>query len=184
MDSVPRAAAGALVMLALLASLLAACGSSGPPSVAGPIRIGAERTASKVSVPGSPVISAWIAAQLAFEDAARTADATAPELAATTVEPQLSWAESFVTLIRAAGDVATGPVAFGDPQVSPRGPGLTTVRACVHDSDVVVAAATGRPVAGVLGQADVESFTSIMEHTADGWKLANQSVEAGKCSAT
>jgi hypothetical protein len=170
-----------LVVVALLAILLAACGGPGPTAAPGPIRIDPGRIASNTTAPESPVVSAWIAAQVAFEDAARTTDATAPELAATTVEPQLSWVESFVTLIRAAGDMATGPVAFGHPQVSPRGPGLTTVRACVHDSDVVVSAATGQPVAGVLGRSDVEAFTSIMEHTTDGWKLANQSVEVGTC---
>jgi len=191
--SASRVGARTLVVGTLLAAvLLAACSgpSAGPGAVAGPIRIGPARTASgadtSTPVSGtphaeSPVVSAWIAAQSAFEDAARTGDGTAPELAATTVEPQLSWAESFVKLISAAGDLATGPVVFGNPQVSPRGPNLATVRACVRDGDVVVSAATGRPVAGVLGQADVESFTSIMEDTTDGWKLANQSVEVGPC---
>ena len=180
-DSAVGSGALTLVVIALLATLLAACGGPGPATIPVPIRIDPGRTASNATAPENPVVSAWIAAQLAFEDAARTTDATAPELAATTVEPQLSWVESFVTLIRAAGDMATGPVVFGHPLVSPRGPELTTVRACVHDSDVVVSAATGEPVAGVLGQADVESFTSIMEHTTDGWKLANQSVEVGTC---
>ncbi len=175
--------ARALVTLTSLAALLAAC--TGPGTVAGPIRLGTGRTASSVSVPASqsPVISAWIAAQLAFEDAVRTTDASAPELTATTVEPQLSWVESFVTLVRAAGDIAMGAVTFGHPQASPRGPGLATVRACVHDADVVVSAATHRPVPGVLGQVDDEAFTSIMEHTTEGWKLANQSVEVGPCNA-
>ena len=184
--SAPRAGALAVVVgAALLGALFTACGGPGPGSATGRIRIRSAPTAAgtdaSASLPGGPVISAWTAAQLAFENAVRTADATAPELAATTVVPQLAWAESFLTLVRAAGEVATGPVAFGDPRVVSQGPDLATVWACVHDSEVVISAATGRPVAGVLGQVDDELFTSVMERTASGWKLANQSVEVGQC---
>jgi hypothetical protein len=185
--SAPRAGALAVVVgAALLGALLAGCGGPGPGSASGRIRIRSAPTAvtgtdASATLSGRPVISAWIAAQLAFENAVRTADATAPELAATSVVPQLAWAESFLTLVRAAGEVATGPVAFGDPQVVSQGPDLATVRACVHDGEVVISAATGRPVAGVLGQVDYELFTSVMERTASGWKLANQSVEVGQC---
>lgn len=187
--------AGAMVVLAS-AVLLAACGGldavSGPASnhIVIPGASSASGSGTSVSPPPDParaasgrraVISAWMAAQLAFENAVRTADPTAPELYATTVEPQLTWAESFLTLVRAAREGATGPVAFGDPQVVMEGPDLATVRACVHDGETVVSAATGLPVPGVLGQVDVEAFTSIMEHTVSGWKLANQDVVVGQC---
>jgi hypothetical protein len=45
-------------------------------------------------------------------------------------------------------------------------------------------AKTGKPVAGILGQAGFELVTSIMQLTASGWKLAGQNVEAGKCSGS
>ncbi len=193
--SVPRHSARQIGALAVVVgcAMLAAC--SGPAVGTAPGRVrfnGSRAEPSADASPSSPtdqasespVISAWIAAQRAFEDSVRTADATAPELSATTVTPQLSWAESFVTLVRMAGEVARGPVAFGDPQVVRQGPRLATVRACVHDDEIVVSATTGHPVTGVLGQVDVELFTSIMERTASGWKLANQSVEVGQCSAT
>lgn len=178
--------------------MLAACGSPGPDTGSGRIRVRIAPAASDADAsasastppapaapgPEGPVISAWIAAELAFENAARTADATAPELAATTVAPQLPSSELLLTLIRLAGEVATGPVAFGDPQVVTLGPDLATVRACVHDSEVVVSAATGRPVPGMLGQVDFELFSSTMELTASGWKLADQTVGVGQCSGS
>ena len=168
------------------ASLLAACGGPGSGTVPGRIHIGGSPDASESGVsapaPVSPIVAAWTASQLAFEDAVRTADATAPELAATTVAPQLTWAESFLTLVRAAGEVGTGPVVFGHPRVMMQGPDMATVRVCADDGEVVVSAATGRPVPGILGEADAELFTSVMELTDSGWKLANQSVEVVGCS--
>jgi hypothetical protein len=134
-----------------------------------------------ISAPEGPVLSAWIASQQAFENAARTADDSAPELAATTVAPQLPWSESLLLLFRVAKEVAVGPVDLGHPQVITQGPMLATVRACVHDSEVVVSSATGQPVAGVLGRIDYELFTSTMELTPSGWKLANQTVGVEQC---
>jgi hypothetical protein len=141
---------------------------------------GFDASSSTSSVQGT-VISAWAAAQAAFEDAARTADPRSPELATTTVAPQLSWAESFLTLVQAAGEFSLGPVSLGRPRVVALGSELATVQSCVYDREVVVSATTRRPVPGVLGQVDYELFTSIMERTAGGWKLANQIVKVGLC---
>jgi hypothetical protein len=186
--SAARVSALSTVAAVVGAALLAACSALGLGPASGRIRIGTAPAASgavaSAPVPAGPVVSAWIASQRAFENAARTADSSAPELAATTVAPLLAWSESLLMLFRVAKEVAVGPVDLGDPQVINQGPVLATVRACVHDSEVVVSSATGRSVAGVLGQVDYELFTSTMERTASGWKLASQTVGVDQCSAS
>lgn len=131
-----------------------------------------------------PVISAWVAAQRAFDDAARTADAGAPELAATMVAPQLAWTESLLGLMRAEGEEARGPVSLGDPRVDGPVTDVAVVRSCVHDSEMVFSVATGRAVAGPTGQADYELLTSTMEQADSGWKLETQSVGVGACGGS
>lgn len=180
----PPAVVPVVAGVVLGAVLLAAC-SGLAPGASGPIRITSTPAPSDVGalMPSAedPIISAWFAAQRAFENAVRTADAGAPELTATMVAPQLSWDQSLMTLIRSAGDVASGPVDLGVPRIVARGPQMATVRSCVHDSEVVMSAATDQPVAGVLGQVDFELFTSTMQRTDSGWKLADQVVEVGPC---
>ena len=61
---------------------------------------------------------------------------------------------------------------------------LSVVRACVHDREIVFSVATGRPVAGAMGQADYELFTSVMEQTNSGWKLETQTVGVGACGGS
>ena len=131
-----------------------------------------------------PVISAWVAAQRAFDDAARTADADAPELAATTVAPQLPWTQALLGHMRADGEEARGPVSFGEPRVDGRATDEVVVRACLHDSEIVFSVATGRPVAGPTGQADYELLMSTMEQANSGWKLETQSVGVGACGGS
>ena len=53
----------------------------------------------------------------------------------------------------------------------------------MHDGEVVVSSVTGRPVPGQAGQVDFELFTSTMEQTDSGWKLATQIVGVGSCHA-
>ena len=58
----------------------------------------------------SQVVSGWLAAESAFANAARTSDPDAPELAATTIDPQLTWSRSLLGRMGASGQIAKGPV--------------------------------------------------------------------------
>ena len=127
------------------------------------------------------VASGWLAAEGAFADAARTSDPFAPELAATTLAPQLGWTRSLLERMSAAGLVARGPVHYGTPHVAGLHGSDATVRACAMDAEIVVSETTGRPVPGLLGQVAFELFTSKMQLTKGGWKLVSQLVGEGQC---
>jgi hypothetical protein len=127
------------------------------------------------------VASGWLAAEGAFADAARTSDPFQPELAATTLSPQLGWTRSLLEKMSANGLVATGPVHYGTPHVTVVQGAQATVRACAMDAEIVVSDTTGRPVPGMLGQVAFELFTSKMQLTEGEWKLASQVVGEGQC---
>jgi hypothetical protein len=131
------------------------------------------------------VLSAWLAAELAFQDAAVTADANEPALAATTLEPQLGVRRSFFEQMRASGEVGRGPTYYGTPTVTALERDRATVRACADVRQIVVSAATGLPVAGELGQVGYVAYTSSMELTNSGWKLLTQRTPAvDRCEGT
>jgi hypothetical protein len=128
-----------------------------------------------------PVVSAWLSAEQSFDSAALTSDPDAPDLAATTIDPQLSSTRSLLSGMRAAGQIARGPVHFGAPTVTVLKDGRATVRACVFDQEIVESATSGRPAPGIPGQVDFELFTSTMALTSSGWKLLGQRVGVAQC---
>lgn len=130
------------------------------------------------------IISAWLAAERAFHDAALTSDPNQPELAATTVDPLLKQVRINLERMRADGYLAKGPTYYGNPSVNASRPGSAVVVSCVHGEEDEFVAATGKPVPGVLGQSDFEFVTSAMQLTSRGWKLASQSVEVGGCTGS
>jgi hypothetical protein len=127
------------------------------------------------------VVTAWFSAESAFETAALSSDPDEPDLSATTVSPQIEWTRSLLERMRAAGDVSRGAMRFSTPKVVSISPQLATVTACGHESEVVVSAQTGQPVAGIAGQVDFEYFVSTMELTDSGLKLATQAIGVGPC---
>ena len=128
------------------------------------------------------VVSSWLAAEHAFDAAALTADPGEPDLAATTVAPQLGATQALLEEMQSSGDVATGGTQYGSPTVRLVGSGLAQVTSCLHDAEIVVSTATGKPVPGVLGQVDYELIRSTMELVGVGWKLASQTVGVGQCA--
>ncbi len=130
------------------------------------------------------MVAAWEAAQVAFHDAALTADPSFPALAATMVDPQLGGAESALRGMRARGEVARGPDFYGSPRVSTVTATGATVVSCVHGEEIVIFPRNGRPVPGVLGQPDYELVTSTMVPTSSGWKVADQTVRVGACAGS
>ena len=177
-----------LVVCAAVCSLsLGSCSASStssPAPATSRAHAGSTTTTSSTTPADGQIISAWLAAEQAFHDAALTSDPNAPELAATTISPILDTVRTSLAQFRTAGDIAKGPSEWGNPHITARGPGKTEVVSCVHDEAIEIVVKTGRPLPGVLGQAAFELVTSIMQSTAAGWKLAGQNVEAGKCAAS
>ncbi len=129
----------------------------------------------------SQILSAWLAAQQAFDTAALTSDAGQPDLAATTIAPQLNWSQALLERMKASGQIARGPVDYGKPEVVRISTQNATVTSCVQDAEIVVFVDSGRPVPGVPGQVDHELFESIMRSTPTGWKLLTQTVGVDRC---
>ncbi len=129
------------------------------------------------------MLSAWMAAEQAFEVAALTADPDEPDLVATTGPPHLGVSVSALIDMRNAGDVAVGTPSWGAPRVEVGPGGTATVRACLHDSEITVNRISRAPVPGILGEVADESFTSVMTLTGDGWKLTDQTIRDWSCTA-
>jgi hypothetical protein len=127
------------------------------------------------------ILSAWWAAEEAFDTAALTDDSDQPSLAATTVSPQLDLTRLLLEQMAAAGEQAQGSIDNGHPRVVAIDGDVATVRSCVDDTEIAVFAATGRPVPGLLGEKDRELFTSTMQQGANGWKLSAQTLGVGQC---
>jgi hypothetical protein len=159
---------------------------------------GGTNTASKVSTPSttkvisststpSPadaqILSAWLAAQQAFDYAALTSNANEPSLALTMVDPELSGVRQSLAKLKAAGDIGRGSVTFGRPQVTATaGSTSATVVSCIHDQEVEVAASTGLSIPGDLGRSDFELIASTMVKALSGWKLSTQTIGTDKCT--
>ncbi|HEX7442805.1 MAG TPA: hypothetical protein VF320_02900 [Acidimicrobiales bacterium] len=102
-------------------------------------------------------------------------------MAATTIPPQLKSTQAYLQRLRETGDIARGPTTVGTPHVVNVSATESIVHACNYEAEVVVTAATGKPVPGEPGRPDFVAFTSTMVLTDTGWKLAAQSTKAGPC---
>jgi hypothetical protein len=100
------------------------------------------------------------------------------------VSPLLDSVRTNLAQLQAQGDIAKGPIYFGNPHITARGTGGTEVVSCIHDEEIGIVAKTGQPVPGVAGQAAFELVTSIMQSTSDGWKQADQTVEVSNCATS
>lgn len=127
------------------------------------------------------IVAAWLSAEQAFAAAALTSDPSEPDLAATTVDPQLTWTRSLLARMRAAGQIARGRIRYGPPSVQLVGAAQATVQSCADDAEIVISASTGRPAPGVPGQVDFELFDSTMALSGGEWKLVTQRVGVGGC---
>lgn len=158
-----------------LASLcLAACGGSEVST----------STTTSPSPATNTIISAWFAAQRAFDAAAINSDAHSPRLAATMISPQLEHVRENLQTFASLGYGARGPTYFGKPKVRDQAANQAHVVSCVHGEEIEIDMKTGKPVPGVLGQSAYELVNSAMRRTASGWKLANQTVVVGGCSGS
>ena len=114
---------------------LAACGRSGAS------------TATPTSSPTvAAIVTAWLAAQRAFHDAALTSDANSPELAAAMIPPQLDRARPNLASLASRGYQAKGPPYYGTPRIQSQHTDRAEVVSCVHGEEIEYGTKTGRPV--------------------------------------
>ncbi len=176
--------ATSVVGVTLCSLALSSCGGSGGakgvPSTTSARAVGTSTT----GVADGQILSAWLAAQQAFHEAALTSDPSSPGLTATMISPQLEGVESALARLRAAGDVGRGPMTYGLPRITDAGSSSASVVSCIHDQEIEVQVTTGVPVSGILGEPDFELVTSTMLSTGGGWKLASQTVEVGQCNGS
>jgi hypothetical protein len=180
----PLAVAGLVVALSACGSVSRASMTKGPHQGRTPgfvSRSGFHASSSAQPEDTGPIETAWLSAEQAFDSAALTSNAYEPDLAATTVAPQLNWTRSLLEQMRDAGQLAKGRIRFGAPSVTSTGTNQATVRACAHDEEIVVSATTGQPAPGNPGHSDFELFESTMTLTGGEWKLETQHVGAGQC---
>ncbi len=186
-------ASRASVALAICSLLMSACGSSTQSAIKGASHPGrgrywgnrsavAEDSGAPPGATTSQILSAWLAAEEAFDTAALTADPDQPDLDATTVPPQLTWSQGVLQRMRGLGQIARGAVNYGKPEVVRVSAANATVTSCVYDAEVVVSVVSGRPVPGIPGQVDHELFESTMRSTTTGWKLSTQTVGVDRCA--
>jgi hypothetical protein len=161
------------VLSFLVCSLcLAACGGSGAST----------STTASSSPTTKAIVTAWLAAQKAFDTAAITSDANSPDLAVTMISPQLDHVRKNLATFASLGYGARGPTFYGNPKVQDVRDTQAEVVSCVHGEEIEIDLKTGKPVSGVLGRSAYELVKSAMRRTPNGWKLANQSVDVGGCS--
>ena len=169
-----------LVGGAVCSLVVTSCGST-PPAMAKATPTTVATSTSTTTAEDGQVIAAWFAAERAFHVAAETSDPNSPGLEATMVSPILDRVRSSLSQFRGAGDVAHGPVDFGDPQITASGSSGVEVVSCVDDREIETNASTGKPLPGIVGTASVETMSSLMQPTPTGWKLADQHIALGKC---
>ena len=153
---------------------LAACGGSGA----------ATSTTATTRPTTKAILTAWFAAQKAFDFAALTSDSNSPKLAATMISPQLDHVRKNLAAFASRGYGARGPTYYGNPRVQDQSVGRAEVVSCVHGEEIEIDAKTDEPVSGALGQSAYELVKSMMRRTPTGWKLANQTVAVGGCSGS
>jgi hypothetical protein len=178
-----------MIAAAMCSATVAGCGGASASPVSPTHQrkssdLGSAGAATTLSRSDQVIISAWLAAEKAFHDAALTSDPNAPELAATMIAPQLEGARRSLQELRAYGDIAKGRTDYGSPAIVRSDTGGAVVVSCIHGAEIEVNAKTGQPVPGELGQVDFNLVTSTMANTPDGWKLANQTVGSGQCNGS
>jgi hypothetical protein len=161
----------AVLGLSVCSLCLAACG--GPGASTSP-------TAS-ISPTTGAIVKAWFAAQRAFDAAAMTSDAHSPMLAATMISPQLDHVRENLESFASLGYRAKGTTHYSNPRVDKQGSARAEVTSCVRDREIEFVEKTGKPVSGVLGRVAYEQISSVMQKTANGWKLADQTVVVDGC---
>ena len=177
-------------------TLLSARSRAGGGATAGTVRIRTARSRSGVDAGRSgssttehlasvgPAISAWVAAQRAFDDGARMTDADAPELAAAMVAPRLQWAQAQLGPMRGEGDEPGGRVRLGSPELRhgppnwrSSSPACTTARLSFRRLRV-----DRWPV--LPAHSEYKLVASTSEQANSGWKLETQAVGVGACGGS
>jgi hypothetical protein len=138
-------------------------------------------TTTTLGATGTAVVSAYRAGWIAYDKALATANAYDPTLPITMAQPLLQKVE-----IALLDDKSKGIVGLGEVQLHPK---LDTVSAtsstisdCIYTDSQLIYSATGKAVPPVT-PAEHERVEATLTFANGMWKVTQQSVEEGKCSA-
>ncbi len=159
---------------AVLGLLVAGCGSSHPRSAA------PATTTTTTDPRATAVLSAYRAAQAAFNQALAQADPAWPALAQTMTGEELQSVRRILV-----ADQMNGIVGRGDVQLYPRLVSISGDNAVVHDclysSSELVYAKTGKPVPPVTPPEHDGVTAEVQQVAPEVWKVATVKVTEGSC---
>ncbi len=176
--------AAALVGIASLSLLASACGgsnSAAPPTPPAKPTTTASAPASTTTDPKTTaVLQAYRASWTAFEQALADANPSAPTLAATMVDPQLTGVRANLISDQQQGMVGRGTFTL-HPMVTSLSATSATVVDCAYSTSVLVYAKTGKPVPPITPPEN-DGVQSELVLTGGVWKVYKQTVADGKCA--
>lgn len=168
----PRWAAFGLVLVALVA---AGCGGSNSGS-----RRTAGSTTTTLSPTAAAVLTAYRAAQTAFDDAVARADPAWPALAQTMTGTELESVRRILVADQVNGIVGRGSVLV-DPKLFSLGGNEAVVHDCLYSSSELVYAKTGKPVPPITPP-EHDGVSAVLQQVAPGaWKVASVKLTEGTC---
>lgn len=172
-----RSPARAIVVLALAAGSIAACGRPKPsvPATTTTTNVTAARDAA--------IIAGWKAAVEAIDTASRTNDWQSPAVAATHMNPQLGLVQASLQADARQNLVAVGTDAVLSVRIAQAVGDTATVIGCLDGNEIQVDSTTGQPAPGVGGQRGQELVTSTMQETVTGWKVSQETVSEQTCAS-
>lgn len=174
------------MIVAAASLLLAACGTGGGNSSHSSSRAAGRTSITKAtSTPAggrkAAVLAAYRAGWSAYEGALADANAADPALAATMVDPLLQRVKANLYAYQRQGIVGRGPVDLY-PKVVTVSSSTATVVDCTFSSSELVYKSTGKPVPPVTPP-EHDGVRATLVLTAGTWKVSQQSVTEGKCTA-
>jgi hypothetical protein len=176
----------ATVLTACIATplLLSACGEShvAASQHAGTTSISAKASpTTTVSATASAVLTAYRAGWAAYDQALATANAFDPSLPTTLAQPLLQKVEAALLGDANGGVVGRGRVLL-HPKVTSVSATSATIVDCTYSSSEYVDAKTGKPVPPIT-KPEHDGVSSTLEFQNGVWKVSQQTVTDGKCSA-
>lgn len=165
-----------------VAVIFAGCGGPAPRPAPSKTPTSSPR-ASALTTEDIAVLTAYRAGWRAFVDAATAGDPSAPQLAATMVNPLLQAIQKELVRRQKQGAVLTGDVTLHPHVVSVTGD-TAVVDDCAHDASKYVFKGTTVQVPPVT-QPGNAGFRATLTREVDGtWKVSDQAREDAACSSS
>jgi hypothetical protein len=180
-----------LLALCIAAVALLATGCSntaaGPTTSTNPLPAASTSTTSPTSTTtatsgeDAAVLTAYGAAWAAFEAALKDANPASPSLPAAMVNPILEQVKKSLVSDEVGGIVATGGVTL-EPRVVSVNASTAHIADCLYSTSELIYRKSGKPVPPVT-KPEHDGVTATLVLVGSTWKVKQQTVTDGKCSA-